>query len=266
MKLVRHFFKIFMLIVVLAPTLAKTELCQVAEQDLLARERFIANLQIANRHDLVDIKKTERTARSTLKAMNGAHLASKISMTVSAVAGLIAGGAAISSLYFSGQSVSFLGLAVQPGTIGAHLYSTYAIGSNVVTLGQVGWDIWKDERTPQEYLQAQMEELSRQSIFSRDAILFLTAPTWGGWSDKLQSPLIQKSFSKLDAFYEDNIRAINDNGGLWSYVGEFWHKKGQKRAALDYAVASEAVKLQQLRIAYFDLIIQLLEEHRRYCY
>ncbi|HAZ13439.1 MAG: hypothetical protein A2X86_14555 [Bdellovibrionales bacterium GWA2_49_15] len=266
MKSTMYFLQALVLVLALMPALAKTELCQVAEQDLLARERFISNLQVANRNDLADISKTERDTRSTLRAMNGAHLASKISMTVSAVAGLVAGGAAISSLYFSGQSVSFLGMAVHPGTIGAHLYSTYSIGSNVVTLGQVGWDIWNDERTPQEYLQDQMDQLGRQSIFSADAILFITAPRWGGWSDKLQSPLIQQSFLKLDQFYRENIRVINDNGGVWSYVGEFWHKKGQKRAALDYAVASEAVKLQKLRIAYFDLLIKTLSQHRRYCY
>jgi len=261
MKLFSLFF-----IVIFLPIISKAQLCSVAKQDLSARIEFVEGLQKTHRRDLVTLERTVRMTRDTLKAMKNAHLASDISQTVAAVAGLIAGGYAISSLYFTGESVGFLGLTIQPGTLAAHAYSTYSIGNNLATLGQVGWSIWKDEKTPEEYLQNQMNQLRDRQIFSPDATLFITAANWSGWSDKLQSPLIKEAFSKLDKFYKDNVREIGDKGGWWSYVGEFWHEKGLKRSALDSAVAIEATHLQKMRIAYFDLLKHALEEHRKYCY
>lgn len=241
-------------------------LCRPIRKALLERQQFIEGLLEQNRDKLKLARRTVDLTKDTLSAMQDAHYVSDVAEVVSSVAGLAAGGMAIRSLYFAGRSVTFAGLTVAPGTVGAHAYSAYALASNGWPLAKLGFEALSDEKTPDELLKEQMAEYRRQGLMSRDAVKFLTLPSWSGSSELLDSPLVEGAFTRLFEFYEKEKKKIGYKESFWQSLGEFWHEKGLRQDTLNYAVAKETLILQDMRVKYQEMLISFIRQHREYCY
>jgi hypothetical protein len=119
--------------------------------------------------------------------------------------------------------------------------------------------------SPRDIFASQVTTLRTQGLITSKVHGFITDPDWSGYSTDLEHPSFEVAINKLDEFRDAQLAEIGNSRSTWGYLGEFWHERGLKTSALETAVFNEARNIQEQRIIYLDIVINLLKHQKEIC-
>lgn len=244
--------------------------CEISPESRARRIGVVSRNIVVMDRALQEAEKGLKQAKSDLRWMNGAYIASKISAGIAIAAGTIAGVGAVYSVFFSGTAaageLSIFGITSMPVIKGVTISGT-ALRAVTLPAGIAfmfhGTTV---EASSAEAVQGQqISELSRQPLIAEGAMTFLSSASCPRGGCYLEQPQIAQAWGALNRWQEEETRK-RDLTGLWSYLSEWYsHAYGKYLAEVQVPYFRNAIDVIKMQRAYYDTLRKILVQDGEAC-